>query len=568
MFSSKTYRTLASILVMSGLISEDIWDGVLEEQRRTGRRIPEILVTDGYISDVEMAKAFSELLNIKYMSLLHVQPDVNALQLVPEHVATRLKLIPISLPDSNSLLLAMADPMDSFAIDEIKVLAQKDVIVVVAPLHQVIGLIKVCYEEKPRLQNSVTDFYTNNNSSEMSDNQVYTDDADFNVKLLDHSKIVQLVNNILTQAMDEDASDVHIEPTEMDVKVRIRIDGHLFPLTEVPKTLQSSLIARLKILSKMDIAEKRRPQDGRIMFRHNGAKVDLRVSSMPTIFGEKIVLRILDQSQGKADLRALGFQPDVMKQLLKLANIANGIFLVTGPTGSGKTTTLYALLEEINISDVNIITLEDPVEYTIDGINQVQINEKIGFTFGNALRSILRQDPDKLMLGEIRDGETAQLAIRIALTGHLILSTLHTNDAPSAINRLVDMNVPPFLIASTLKGVMAQRLLRRLCPHCKEQYIVTETIAKDTGLPVGASIFSNKGCERCRYTGYLGRVLISEVIVIDEVMESMIIRGATTPELKKYLAEQGVDTLYDSGVKQVLAGETSIHELLGLNISI
>ena len=340
----------------------------------------------------------------------------------------------------------------------------------------------------------------------------------------------------------------------------------MFTNFEVPKNLHLPLSARIKILAGMDISEKRRPQDGRILIQESGKRIDLRVSSVPTVFGEKIVLRLLDQSRDNIDLKNLGFDSDLIKRLKTIITATHGIFLITGPTGSGKSTTLYSILEIINTADTNIVTLEDPVEYTIPGITQIQINEKLDVSFSNTLRSILRQDPDKIMVGEIRDSETAHLAVRVALTGHLLLSTLHTNDAPSAINRLLDMEIPPFLLSSSLRAVLAQRLVRKLCNSCKQEDFISEKMAEELGIPKNTKIYKPVGCPSCRYTAYDGRTVISELMIVDSTIREMINNFESIDKIREYSRSKGMKLLRDSALVKVIAGITSIEEMLNVTM--
>jgi type IV pilus assembly protein PilB len=382
----------------------------------------------------------------------------------------------------------------------------------------------------------------------------------------DDAPIVRLVSNILENAAKENVSDIHIEVYEKVSKVRYRIDGSLSEFIEYPAALHTAVMSRLKIIANMDISERRKPQDGRILVKIQDKRIDLRVSSLPAIYGEKMVLRLLDQSNSKVGLEKLGLFKDDIEVLMRMIRAPYGIFLMTGPTGSGKSTTLYSLLEILNKPDVNIITVEDPVEYTVDGINQVQVNEKTGLTFTEALRSILRQDPDKIMVGEIRDFPTAELAIRAALTGHLVLSTLHTNDAPSSVVRLQDMGVAPFMISSSLVAVVAQRLLRRLCSKCKTEQQLVGSMAAAVGLPEGTIVYGPKGCEECRHTGYKGRVAVTEIMQVDEEVKALINEGATVARIRDVCVSKGMRLLAHSAMRNVMTGVTSIDEMLALSV--
>ena len=383
---------------------------------------------------------------------------------------------------------------------------------------------------------------------------------------IDDAPVVKLVNTILGQAVDNSASDVHIEPFENETRVRYRIDGVLFDMLTFPKHLHPPVSSRIKIMSGMDIAEKRHPQDGRILLRVAGRRIDIRVSSLPAIYGEKLVMRLLDQATAMVGLERLGLDPDERTTLDKVIEVPYGIILVTGPTGSGKSTTLYSVIQNLNSYEVNITTVEDPVEYTIAGVNQVQINERAGLTFDTVLRSILRQDPDIILVGEMRDTETAQLAVRAALTGHLVLSTLHTNDAPSSIVRLIDMGIPPFLGSSSVVAVMAQRLVRKLCPHCKVPYELPLDVAESLGLDGFTTVYKPVGCDECRGTGYRGRTAIFEIMPMSEELRRAVMTGATSDDLRTMAINQGMRTLRVSGAKKVTEGITSADEVLSVTL--
>lgn len=558
----KTMR-LGELLINAGAITPANLQSALGEQKVSQMRLGEVLIKNGYLTELHLAEALSEQLEIPFVSLVKVRPDSRALSLIPENVATRLNAIPLELTQDGRLIVAMSDPMDALAIDEIRILTNKNIDVRVATSTDINKALASCYRVQTSVQDAMQDIMKQ--ESALGGGDVVTISATTAqdvTTITDDAPVIRLVNSILEQAVREKASDIHIEPSDGVTKVRMRIDGTLFSTTEIPKNLHLPLVSRIKILSGMDIGEKRRPQDGRILIKVSGRKIDLRVSTLPSIFGEKAVLRLLDQDNENVGIEKLGFEPEQVETLREAMRASHGIFLITGPTGSGKSTTMYSLLEIINSPDVNIITVEDPVEYTIAGITQIQINEKIGLTFGATLRSILRQDPDKLMVGEIRDTETAHLAVRVALTGHLVLSTLHTNDAPTSINRLVDMGVPNFLLASSIRGIVAQRLVRKLCPNCKKPATVSDKIAKDYGLPPGTMIYEPAGCAGCRFTGYSGRTVISELMMIDPALRDMINNAAPLHELRDYARKHGMKTLRESALKKVLDGITSVEEML------
>ncbi|MBL3539878.1 ATPase, T2SS/T4P/T4SS family, partial [Aminivibrio sp.] len=467
---TKTPR-LGDLLVESGSITSEQLAQALAEQKTTGLRLGETLVKNGSLTEGKLLDALSALLKLQVYSLSRYRPMPEALRMVPEHVARRLHAIPLSVEDGNTLLVAMSDPLDIIAQDEIRMITGMEIKVGIASPSEIDRNLERLYS----IQESMEDASLELMDTAASDLDLTQAMGEANP---DDAPVIQLVNQVIEQAVREGASDIHIEPFEKNTRVRYRIDGQLFNAFDFPKHLHPAVSSRMKIMSAMDISEKRRPQDGRILIKVLGRRVDLRVSSLPTIYGEKIVIRILDQGNAMVGLTKLGLDADDKLLVDGICNAPYGIVLVTGPTGSGKSTTLYSVLEQVNRPEVNVVTVEDPVEYTIFGIGQVQVNERAGLTFNNTLRSILRQDPDKIMVGEIRDGETAQLAIRAALTGHLVLSTLHTNDAPSAAIRLIDMGIQPFLVSSSLLTVIAQRLVRNLCSACKEEYELPEKVAE------------------------------------------------------------------------------------------
>jgi len=557
------YVPLGELLINAGAITPGNLQAALNEQKVSQMRLGEILIKNGYLTEVNLAEALSEQLGLPFTSLLNIRPMPEAISLVPENVAERLNVQPISIAPDGKLVVAMSDPLDAFAVDELRMLANREIEIKVTTASEVRKAITGFYKMQTSLQDAMADIQKHENSLGADVITISPTTAqDVASVSANDAPVIRLVNTILEQAVREKASDIHIEPSEAETKVRLRIDGSLFNSTDIPKNLHAPLIARIKILSEMDISEKRRPQDGRILIMVSGKKIDLRVSTLPSVNGEKAVLRLLVQDSEHVGIDKLGFDEEQLKLLRTAISAAHGILLITGPTGSGKSTTLYSLLEIINKPEDNIITIEDPVEYTMKGLTQVQINEKIGYTFGSALRSILRQDPDIIMVGEMRDTETAHLAVRAALTGHLVLSTLHTNDAPSSINRLVDMGVPNFLLASSIRAIAGQRLVRKLCSSCKKENEVTDEISKDVGIPAGTKTYLPVGCPACRFTGYSGRTVISEVMMIDPVLREMISRGSQTHDLREYARQHGMTTMRESAYKKVIDGVTSIEEML------
>lgn len=551
---------LGDLLVSMGLISDEDLKRVLSEQKYSKKRLGEILVSKQLLSERQLAEVLSRQLRVPLISLARYRPMGEALRLVPENVARRLELVPLAILDNNRLMIAMADPLNVLAIDEVRILTGMDVEVGIATSTEIFRDLDKFYQVQGSLDDAMVEVVESSGSTVDLDREGKGASAD-------DAPVVKLVNSIMEQAVRESASDIHIEPFEKVTRVRYRVDGSLFDAIDFTRKLHPAVSSRIKIMANIDISEKRRPQDGRILIKTLNKNIDLRVSTLPTIYGEKVVLRLLDQSNAMVGLEKLGLEQPDRELVERIIGTPYGIVLVTGPTGSGKTTSLYSVLERLSKPEVNIITVEDPVEYTMTGINQIQVNEKAGLTFSEALRSILRQDPDKIMVGEIRDLETAQLAVRAALTGHLVLSTLHTNDAPSATVRMVEMGIAPFLVSSSLIAVIAQRLVRKLCEHCKQEYILPDSIAEDVGLPKGTVAFKPVGCEICRGTGYKGRSGIYEIMKVDEDIENLILEGAAGHRIQQEAIRKGMRTLRDSGLVKVTDGVTSLEEVLQVTLN-
>jgi type IV pilus assembly protein PilB len=496
---------------------------------------------------------------MRFVDLSEIQVDGSALGRVPGHVARRHTAIPIGFEDGK-LVVAMADPANVFAIDDIKSVAGAgghiDVKPVVATRNDVVAAIDRYYRAGEELDDLTTEMDTSEEEEDLSKVKEITEDA----------PIVRYVNLLITQAIQDRASDIHLEPTETDLRVRYRIDGVLHEVMRSPRAIQSGVISRLKIMADINIAERRIPQDGRLSVNAHGKKIDLRVATLPTVWGEKVVMRILDNSTARMDLTDLGFSPHNFGIFEKSYIKPYGMILVTGPTGSGKSTTLYATLNVVNKPEVNIITVEDPVEYRLPGINQVQVNNKAGLNFAAALRSILRSDPDVVLIGEIRDHETAQIAIEASLTGHLVLSTLHTNDAPSAITRLTEMGIEPFLVGSAVDAVLAQRLARRLCSKCKEPYEPSAEQLERMGYrpypgdPV-ATFFKPIGCANCAKTGYKGRLALHEVMAMTDRIERLTVERESSTKIMQVAVEEGMRTLREDGLLKASMGVTSLDEI-------
>ena len=550
-------RRFGEILREYDLVSQDQLDNALKIQNSQGgkrKRLGEILVSINAITMTQVAETLAVQLELQFISLDRFQAQDEAVKLLPKHVAERLKLIPLSLDKDGTLLITMSDPLDLPAQDEVKLLTNHNIRVATSGSDDIMRNIQRIYDFSTNLQSALTD------TDVIGD--VYTPlAATTSSASPDDAPLIELVNDLISQAVREEASDIHIETYEQMSRIRYRVDGQLYIHFEYPASLHPTVVSRIKIMSGMDIAEKRRPQDGRILTTIDGRHIDLRVSSLPTMSGEKIVMRILDRDNSFVELEQLGFEEDDMKHIERFCSLPYGILLATGPTGSGKSTTLYSMLRRISHPDINIITVEDPVEFYIPGINQVNVNERAGLTFDSALRSILRQDPDKIMIGEIRDTATAQIAIRSALTGHFVLSTLHTNDAPSAATRIVDMGVQPFLLSASLSGIIAQRLVRKLCPFCKLEYEVDPNTCEKLGIPEGSTAFRAMGCPNCR-NGYKGRRGIYEVMVLDDNLREMILKGADDMELRDAAIKSGMRTLRQAGIRAALAGHTSLEEVL------
>lgn len=549
---------LGSLLLDEGLVTPETLETGMALQEETGRPLGRVLVEEGLVEESDLVRALAKHIGIEFVDLNAVTVDPAAAALIPETLARRYAALPIAF-EGDALIVAMADPANVLAIDDIRALTGRDVLPRVATrsdVERAIGGVA-------GLEDSVSDLadfagQDDIEAQDLASVEAATEDA----------PVVKLVNMLISKAAADRASDIHIEPTERDLRVRYRIDGVLHEIMRTPRSIMNAVVSRLKIMADIDIAERRRPQDGRISLKVGRRSIDLRVSTLPTIYGEKVVMRILDTSQALLQLEDLGFLPDTEARYAEAFSKPYGTILVTGPTGSGKSTTLYATLNVLNKPEVNIVTVEDPVEYRLSGISQVQVNRKAGLNFASALRSFLRQDPDIMLVGEIRDKETATIAIESALTGHLVLSTLHTNDAPSAVTRLTEMGVEPFLVGSAIDAVLGQRLARRLCKQCKEPYEPTLDALRDVGWPfedLGEDIpelYRAKGCAACSNTGYRGRLAIHELMLMTEEIERMTVERSSTEDLAKVAIAQGMRPLRQDGLVKVSTGQTSIEEVL------
>jgi len=556
---------LGDLLVDAGAIAKNTLDAALEEQKISRMRLGEVLLKNGWLSERQLADALSKQLKLPLISLAKYKPSPEAIKIIPETVAQRLEIVPLAILDTGKIAIAMSDPLNVIAVDELRMITNTEFDINVATTSDVRRALMNFYKVQGTLKSAIDEFQASSEDFATSITSAGLA-QDVSGVSADDAPVVRLVSNILEQAVKDQISDIHLEAYEKVSKVRYRLDGSLYEYIEFPASLHPAVISRLKIIAGMDISERRKPQDGRIIVKLLDKRIDLRVNTLPTIYGEKVVMRLLDQGASKVGLTNLGLFEDDIAVLHRNIAAPHGIFLVTGPTGSGKSTTLYSILDILNQPGKNVITVEDPVEYTMQGINQVQVNEKAGLTFTEALRSMLRQDPDTIMVGEIRDYPTAELAIRAALTGHFVLSTLHTNDAPSSVIRLIDMGTPSYLISSSVVAVVAQRLLRRLCPRCKAEYPLSEQIALAHGLSPGMPVFEAVGCDDCRGTGYKGRVAIVEIMEVNERVKELINANAHVPAIRQAAMENGMRLLVQSALRNVIVGVTSVEEMLALSV--
>jgi len=556
----KLNRTLlGTMLVERSLVTREQVDQALAEQRRQGnaRRLGEILVESRALSEAALLQVLSEQLDCPVIDLTHEPPDPDTIHIVPSEFALRHHLLPIRQED-HSLTVAMADPLDIQSIDDLRLLTGFNVVPLLASPTEIRRAAEQLY-----MQQMLEDVQSQEQATSEDDG---LDVADLQ-KMAREELVIQMVNLIINQAIQDRASDIHIEPFERDLRVRYRVDGVLHEVNPPPKRLHAAIISRIKILSDMNIAERRLPQDGRMRIRAAGRQIDLRVSTVPTLYGESAVLRILDKQTAMLGLQELGMFGDMFTRFRYLITEPHGIILVTGPTGSGKTTTLYAALNEIYSAEKKIITIEDPVEYQLNGVNQIQVHPQINLTFANGLRHIVRQDPDVIMVGEIRDAETVEIAIHAALTGHLVFSTLHTNDASGAISRMLDMGAEPYLVASSLIGSIAQRLVRINCPRCKVPVTESPVELNQVGITPEMMehhvIMAGQGCPECRGVGFRGRSGLFEMLTVDDTIRGMIVNRAPSTEIRQYaMRSQGMQTLLQDGRRRILNGDTTVKEVL------
>ena len=560
-------KRIGEVLIEQGIINDEQLNEALKQQKILGKKLGEVLVSLGFVSENKLIDILSAQIDIQHIILdgIRVKPELT--KLISEEICKKYKIIPV-YSKNDVVTVAMTDPTDLRTIDHIKFVTGKDIDAVMSSEKQILSAITRVYEDK---QKQLHDILQRAGGDDLSFDIVKDEEEQEALSDDEGAQVVNIVNLIIHEAIEKDASDIHLEPTENGFRVRYRVDGSLQTIQELPANIRPQIISRLKIQGGMDIAEKRKPQDGRIKIRHQGRMVDLRVSSFPALTrqaqSEKIVMRIIDAEGKQFTLPQLGFSQEMHDRFEELIQIPDGIILVTGPTGSGKSSTLYASLEFINRHyqfKKNIITMEDPVESNVEGITQGQINVKAGFTFASGMRSILRQDPDIIMVGEMRDMETGEMAVQAALTGHVVFSTLHTNDSASAFTRLLDMGIQSYLVSSTVRGVLAQRLIRRICKNCVEEYEPEPEVLQKVGLRAGVKLYRGRGCRTCNNTGYKGRMGIFELLIPDRQVQKMIIAKAESDEIKDYMIKRGdFVTLRRDGLIKVLKGETTLEQVLG-----
>ena len=563
-------RRLGDLLVAEGLISPEHLARALEAQKGSSERLGSVLVRLQLIDEAQLIRFLSRQYGIASVTLADLPIDPDVARLVPASIAKKYEVLPIKRT-GDTLTLAMADPANVFATDDVAFITNLTVSPVVASQAAIRHAIARIYEPAGATSDSLAEL-ADASLEVLGDPERSSKVESFELQeSADEAPVVKLVNMVLVDAIQRGASDIHWESYERVFRVRFRIDGVLHDMLTPPKRLEPAIISRLKIMSKLDISERRVPQDGRFKLRYGNRQIDFRVSVLPTVFGEKAVLRLLDTDALKLDLAQLGFDAWSLEKFSAAIHEAHGLILITGPTGSGKTTTLYSAIHAINTPTHNIMTAEDPVEYNLMGVNQVQIHDAVGRTFAGALRSFLRQDPDVILVGETRDLETAQIAIRAALTGHLVFSTLHTKDCPSTLARLLDMGVPPFLISSSLLLILAQRLARKVCGHCREAYQIDEDVLSVYGLRSTGkgtmTIYRGKGCEKCTFTGMKGRVALYEVMPVNEHLRDMILTGASTADLRRVAQDHGMKTLRQAGLERVTDGVTTVEEVLRVTLA-
>ncbi len=556
-------RKLGQILVDLGYINDDqLWD-ILEEQKQSpGQPIGQVAVRMGLVNQRQVTEALAEQWGMPLINLEETTIQPNVLEIVPQTMAEMYKIMPVSMKN-NVLTVAMADPQNVAILDDLRNFLGHEIRGAVSSAPDVEAAIARCYAGR---EESIEDVIEQLSTDEDSEKRIRGYDLASEEEMSDSQPIKKLLNMVMLLAIRDQASDIHFEPFEDEFKIRVKADGVLYEMVPPPRHLANAIVSRIKVMSNLDIAERRLPQDGRIELNVGGNNVDLRVSVLPTLFGEAVVMRVLDRTVVALDLNKIGMDPVTLNKFRGLLRRPNGIILVTGPTGSGKTTTLYSALNELNDTETKIITSEDPIEYDIEGIIQVPVNPDVGVTFANVLRAILRHDPDKILVGEIRDYETAEIAVQSSLTGHLVFSTLHTNDAPSAITRLRDMGVPAFLITATVEGILAQRLVRRICSECRTQFQPSDELLMELQLPLNTArkykFYYGKGCARCNNSGYKGRIGIYELMMMSDELRDGVAAESSGDDLRNIARQQGMTTLRESGLKLIFDGLTTIDEVV------
>lgn len=557
--SERIKKRLGDMLLEEGRITAQQLEQALKKQRDQGKRLGELLIDEGIVSEHEIISVLEKQLGIKRIQLDAINIDRKAVMCITETLAFKHILIPIGFSE-NKILIAMWDPLNIFAIDDIRIASGFEVQAFISTKKEIVKAIERYFSDQ-QVQKAAEEL--SKEKQEDAKQQVQQDDR-IEFDDIKNAPVVKMVDYLIKNAVEARASDIHIEPFEKYIKIRYRIDGQLQEISRLSKETLDALVTRIKILSNLNIAERRVPQDGRILTKVSGKEVDLRVSVLPTVFGEKIVIRVLNRDNYLVGKEYLGMAEEELEQLNRIIKNPHGIILVTGPTGSGKSTTLYSVLNDLNSGDKNIVTIEDPVEYMIDGVNQINVNTKAGLTFAAGLRSILRQDPDIIMIGEIRDKETAQIAIRAAITGHLVLSTIHTNDAPSSVLRLIDMDIEPYLVATSVVGVIAQRLVRKICPRCKVEYLANEYEKKLMGVQADEplTVYRGSGCGYCNSTGYVGRTGVYEIMEITREHRETIIKTESSDVIRDLSIKKGMKTINTACRDLALRGITTIEELV------
>jgi len=553
-------KSLGELLLEAGLVSVEQLSDSLEQQKASGKKLGEILLESGVLTERKLMEVLEFQHQIPLVELGNSEIDTESTLLISEAMARRHQVIPINR-DNDQLILAMSDPLNIQAIDDVRLFSGMSVKPVLSLASEISTMIDRYYSREGA-EKAVEDIRKDFNIEQISEQDAET------LSEINTAPVVRLVNSVIAHAVRARASDIHIEPFETQMRIRFRVDGEMQEIMKSTRAAHPAVVTRIKIMSKLDIAEKRVPQDGRIEMTVEGKDIDLRISVLPTVFGEKVVMRILGRNDMLLSKSQLGFNEANITLFNRIIKSSNGIILVTGPTGSGKTTTLYAVLRELNKISRNIVTVEDPVEYRLEGINQVQVNVKAGMTFANGLRSILRQDPDIIMIGEIRDAETAQIAVRAAITGHLVLATVHTNDTASTLTRLIDMGVEPYLVSSSVVGITAQRLMRRICSNCKTPYTPDRTEMDALKIREAVTLYRGAGCSACNFTGYRGRVAIHEIMPINAQIRELIDKRASIDHVRNVAIRQGTTTLRENSTELVLKGVSTTEELLKVTYSV